>query len=74
MVVLPVDTPVTTPPLTVAMAVDALLQVPPEMVSIRVVVAPVQLVVEPVIVPATGVGLTVKLWLAATVPQLLVTE
>jgi len=70
----PPVTPVTTPPvLTVAMAFEELIQVPPPAELVRLIVAPVHKVEEPVSVPALGLGLTVTTVVAATVPQLLLT-
>ena len=74
MIDVPADTPVTIPPvLMVATPVDTELQVPPEATSLNVVVAPAQTVVVPVIVPATGNGLTDTVVVATAVPQLFVT-
>ena len=72
MVSVPAKTPVTTPLETVAFAL-AVLHVPPLAASLRVILAPTQTLVAPVIVPATGNGLTVITCVATAVPQLLVT-
>src|SRR6201994_4239 len=58
-VAVPADTPPTVPPLTVATPVAVLLHVPPVATSASVVVEPAHTVAVPVIVPATGSGLTV---------------
>ena len=56
----PADTPVTIPELfTVAMAVCAELQVPPDVASVRVVVAVLQSDVAPDMAATTGIALTV---------------
>jgi hypothetical protein len=55
------------------MAVLPLLQVPPEVVSVKVMVLPTQTVEGPVMVPAPVPGVTVMVVLVAAVPQLLVT-
>ena len=68
----PVVTPVTTPPLTVALAL-LLLQAPPVMALPRVTVLPTHTVVAPVIAPALGEGLTVIAFRAVSVPQPFVT-
>jgi len=61
---LPADTPVTTPPAEiVATAGDALLHVPPAVALLRVLVAPTQTLVMPVI--AAGSGLTVTVVVTA---------
>ena len=71
--VLPIDTPVTIPvALMVAIAVLALLQVPPVAVSLRVTEEPRHTVAGPVMAPALGRALMVRAAVAATVPQLLV--
>jgi hypothetical protein len=75
MVEVPVATPVTTPvELTVALAVTELLQVPPLLASLSVVVPLTHTESAPVIVPASGKGLTVIDLVATAVPQLEVTE
>ena len=58
---------------TVAMAVLALLQVPPLTLSVSVVVAVGQTVVAPLIAPALAGLLTVTFWVVVAVPQLFVT-
>ena len=71
---MPVATPVTTPALlTVASAALLLLQVPPVVASVSVMVAPVHTIAGPVMVPADGAGLTVSACVATAVPQLVVT-
>ena len=66
--VVPAETPATTPVLpTVATAVLLLLQVPPEMLSISVMVLPAQTVDAPEMDPADGAPNTV-MWLVA-VPE-----
>ena len=72
MLSVPAITPVTTPPKTVALLL-AVLHVPPLAVSLKVIIEPKQTLVAPVIVPATGNGLTVITYIATAVPQLLVT-
>ena len=75
MATLPADTPVTMPALfTVAMVVLALLHTPPLPVVLRVPVAPTHTVEGPPMVPASGNGFTVTVAVAATVPQVPVTE
>ena len=72
----PAETPVTTPEaLTVATAGVTLLQVPPVVPEAlaRAIVAEGQTTARPVMVPATGNGLTVIIADATAVPQLLVT-
>jgi len=67
---LPADTPVTTPPaVIVALAGVALLQVPPAVALLRVVVDPTHTLVVPVM--AAGSGLTVKLKFCEVELQLL---
>ncbi len=74
MVDVPAATPVTTPvALTVATPVDTELHTPPIAASVKLVVVVGQTTRPPVIVPATGAGLTVTTAVAAAVPQLLVT-
>ena len=73
MVDVPADTPPTVPPLTVATPVLVLLHMPPVAPSLNAVVEPAHTVAVPVMVPATGNGLTVTTCVAATVPQPLVT-
>ena len=74
MMAVPAVTPVTTPVLlTVATAVLPLVQMPPEVASVRVVTAPTHTAGVPVMVPATAAGLMVMALVAAAVPQLLVT-
>ena len=75
MVSVPADAPVTTPvEFIVALLVVTLLQLPPEAVSVSVMVLPVQTADEPAIVPATGNGKIVIAVVASAVPQLLVLE
>ena len=60
MVAVPAEAPVTTPAvLTVAMAVLPLLQVPPEVASVKVVFPEMHTLATPPIVPADGAALTV---------------
>ena len=74
MVAVPAVTPVTIPDMPiVATAVLLLLHVPPVVVLLNVVVAVAQTIAVPVMVPATGSGLTVTSIVAVAVPQLLVT-
>ena len=62
MVVVPANTPVTTPvpATTVAIVVPPLLQVPPVVASLRVVVAPLQTWVVPEMVTGNGLTVTVS--------------
>ena len=74
MVADPADTPVTTPvALTEATAVLLLLQVPPEAVSLRAEVRPVQMAAPPVITPAPAAGVTVTGAVVKALPQPVVT-
>ena len=73
MVEVPADTPPTVPLLTVATPVLVLLHTPLGEASVNAVVEPAHTVAVPVIVPATGNGLTVTTCVAAIVPQPLVT-
>ena len=73
MVSVPAATPETIPTNTVAVAL-LLLHKPPVAASVKVVVEPAHTVDVPVIVPASGCGLTVIIFVAVTVPQVLVTE
>ena len=57
----------------VATAVLLLVHAPPVVVLLNDVVAVAQTIAVPVIVPATGSGLTVTFTVVVTVPQLLVT-
>ena len=71
---MPADTPLTLPlPSTVAIAVLLLVQLPPLTPSVKAVLALTQTVVVPLIVPASGNGLTATLVVAIAVPQLFVT-
>ena len=70
MLTVPAETPVTTPVAeTVAIEVDELLQVPPPVASLSVIVAPAQTVESPEITPTAGVKLTVIAKVAMAVPQ-----
>lgn len=74
-VLVPGATPVTIPvnePM-VAIAVFTELHNPPPAASLKVVVVPGQAVNIPVMVPASGVALTVTTMVAAAIPQLLFT-
>lgn len=75
MVVLPAATPVTTPVLAsiVATAVVPLLQVPPAILLLSIMVEPTQTEEAPLMVPAFGTGLTVMFADAVADPQTLVT-
>jgi hypothetical protein len=55
------------------MAVLPLLQVPPVPVVVSVVVLPAHTAVAPLMVPATGAGLTVTAAVAMAIPQPVVT-
>ena len=66
--------PLTTPAaLTEAIAALLLLQVPPAVASVRVVVVPVHTVVVPVMAATVGATLTVSTLVDIADPQLLVT-
>ena len=74
MVVAPMAAPVTKPLVPMVAAEGfVLLQTPPTAMSDSVVDAPLQSVDAPLILPATGLALTVIIAVAATVPQLKVT-
>ena len=74
MVVLPEETPVTTPELlTVATDVLLLLQIPPVATSVSETEEPAHTDPLPVMAPETGNGFTVTDLVATEVPQLLVT-
>ena len=74
MVADPAVTPVTTPPaLTDAIPAAPELHVPPVLVALSVMVVDRQTVEGPEMVPAVGVGLTVTVYVALAVPQLVVT-
>ena len=75
MVVLPAATPVTTPVLAsiVATAVVPLLQVPPAILLLSIMVVPTHTEEAPLMVPAFGIGLTVMFADAVADPQTLVT-
>jgi hypothetical protein len=73
-IAVPAAMPVTTPlVLTVAIPAAPVLQVPPLAKLLNEVVLPAQIVAVPVIVPASGSGLTVTICVATAVPQLFVT-
>ena len=73
MVTLPAATPVTTPDVfTDAIAALLLVQAPPEVPSVSVVVAPVQATEEPEMLPAEGDEFTVTAFVPAAEPQVLV--
>jgi hypothetical protein len=57
----------------VAAVVLLLLQVPPLPVVVYIVVAPAHRLAAPLMVPASGSGLTVTAFVVLTVPQLLLT-
>jgi hypothetical protein len=70
---MPAVTAVTDPPdVTVALLLLKL-QAPPVPEVVYNVVVPVQILVGPVMMPASGDGLTVNAFVAVAVPQLLVT-
>ena len=75
MVAVPALMPVTTPVagLTEATALLLLLQLPPAVASLNVVVAPLHTVVVPVIAATAVPVVTVTVVVAVAVPQLLVT-
>ena len=68
----PAETPVTTPPTTVALALPVLHE-PPKVPSVKVMIEPIHTLELPEMVPALGNGLTVTVEVAVAVPQLLVT-
>ncbi len=72
---LPAETAVTTPVVefTVTAPTLLLLQLPPPILLVKVVVDPVHRNVVPVIVPAFGSGFTVIEYVADALPQLVVT-
>ena len=72
MVEVPTVTPVTMPEVTVAEAL-LLLQAPPALPSVNVIVDAGHNTPPPTILPALGIGLTVAIVVATAVPQLLVT-
>ena len=76
MVVFPAATPVTFPVLASMDATAGVLLVhtPPEMLSLKIILAPIHTAVGPLIVPAFGKGFTVKADDAVEVPQTVVTE
>ena len=70
----PCEIPLTTPSaLTVAMLVAVELHTPPVTASVNAVVEPAQTILDPVMLPAEGVALTVTTLVVDVVPQLLVT-
>jgi hypothetical protein len=69
----PVETPPTVPPITVTTPVLVELHTPPVAPSVKDVVDPAHTMAVPVIAPADDVPLTVTTWVAAIVPQVLVT-
>jgi hypothetical protein len=73
MVAVPAAIPVTSPPGVTDTLVLLLLQVPPVMASVSVVVEPTQTPGAPAIVPASGVALMVIFFVAITDPQALAT-
>ena len=74
MVELPADTPVTIPVLpTVAYDVADEVHVPPEDASVSGILLNAHTEESPLIVPATGSGLTVIAYVAVTLPQPLTT-
>ena len=68
----PAKTPVTTPPVTIAVAL-LLLHTPPAAASLSVITDPAHTPEGPVMVPALGEELTVTNVVAAAVPQPLLT-
>ncbi len=71
MIAVPAAIPVTTPADTVAMAMLLLLQVPPGVLDVRLVVLPTQAVNTPLMESVSGI--TVTTIVAVAVPQLFVT-
>ena len=74
MTALPAPIPIVTPPLTIATLVLLLPHTPPLIALLNVVDEPTHSDVAPVIVPATGNGLTVTICVSTAVPQPFVTE
>jgi hypothetical protein len=73
-IAVPADMPVTIPVvLAIAMPTAPVLQIPPLAELLNEVVLPAQTVAVPVMVPASGSGLTVTICVATAVPQLFVT-
>lgn len=72
-VAVPLEIPVTTPPLTEAIPVLLLLQLPPETTSLSAIAEPTQTAEEPVIEPAKGNGLMVTTLVSWCEPQPFVT-
>ncbi len=68
----PPETPVTIPPITVALAL-LLLQVPPVTLSVNVMDDPTHTPEGPDIIPSSGSGFTVMGFVAVAVPQPLIT-
>ena len=74
MIDVPADTPVTTPPNVVTVTLPLLTDhIPPVVVELREMEARTHTADGPLIVPASGHGLTVKGLVAYAVPQPLVT-
>ena len=74
MVVVPAAKPVNTPPtLIVPVAGLALLHTPPPVASLKFTVAPIHRVLPPDMLPTVVVEFTLTIFVAATVPQPLVT-
>src|SRR5664279_3662476 len=73
MVAVPAATPVTIPPLTVAIAALLVLHTPPDVASDRVIAEPLQTLVAPDIAGTTGVAFTVIDFVELTEPQVVVT-
>lgn len=74
MVSMPLATPVTTPPVTVATDKVVLVHVPPDAVALKVVAEPRHICVVPEMLPAEGDVEIVTGVRTVAVPQLLVTE
>ena len=72
-IAVPADTPVTTPPITIAVLLLLLLHVPPATALLSVVVVAVHTDGVPVIVPASANGLTVNSIVSMAVPHPLAT-
>ena len=73
MVVVPAETPDTTPPVTVARAVLLLLHTPPLVALVNVIVAAGQTFDNPVIIPANGSGFITIVFEEEALPHKLVT-
>ena len=70
MVAVPAATPVTTPAATVAMPLALVVHVPPDTLSVKVVVEPAQTDAVPVIAAGVnGIAFTVTTWVTEALPH-----